>query len=170
MIRKTYLFVVIVILLVAAVAVGFFYCKQKLIKPTACSLESKICPDGSAVQRVGSNCEFSKCPDPGSLGTIKGKASVGPNCPVERQNAPCAAKPETYTALEVILYSADKASVVKSMHLTPDGTYQFEVPAGIYIVDVLHSGIGGSKDLPKSLTVKAGETLEADFSFDTGIR
>ena len=30
--------------------------------PRACTLEAKICPDGSAVGRVGPNCEFAPCP------------------------------------------------------------------------------------------------------------
>jgi hypothetical protein len=28
----------------------------------ACTLEAKICPDGSAVGRTGPNCEFAPCP------------------------------------------------------------------------------------------------------------
>lgn len=28
----------------------------------ACTLEAKLCPDGSAVGRVGPNCEFAPCP------------------------------------------------------------------------------------------------------------
>jgi hypothetical protein len=31
-------------------------------KPVACTLEAKLCPDGSFVTRTGSNCEFSACP------------------------------------------------------------------------------------------------------------
>ena len=31
-------------------------------KPVACTMEAKICPDGSAVGRTGPNCEFSPCP------------------------------------------------------------------------------------------------------------
>jgi hypothetical protein len=32
--------------------------------PVACTMEAKICPDGSAVGRVGPKCEFSPCPTP----------------------------------------------------------------------------------------------------------
>jgi len=32
--------------------------------PVACTMEAKICPDGSAVGRVGPNCEFAPCPQP----------------------------------------------------------------------------------------------------------
>lgn len=28
----------------------------------ACTLEAKLCPDGSAVGRTGPRCEFAKCP------------------------------------------------------------------------------------------------------------
>ena len=31
---------------------------------TACTLEARICPDGTAVGRTGPNCEFAPCPDP----------------------------------------------------------------------------------------------------------
>ncbi|OGG60756.1 hypothetical protein A2765_01420 [Candidatus Kaiserbacteria bacterium RIFCSPHIGHO2_01_FULL_56_24] len=33
-------------------------------QPQACSQEAKICPDGSAVGRVGPDCEFAACPSP----------------------------------------------------------------------------------------------------------
>ncbi|MCK9352039.1 MAG: Hint domain-containing protein [Candidatus Paceibacterota bacterium] len=35
----------------------------------ACTMDAKICPDGSAVGRVGPNCEFAECPIAGSGGT-----------------------------------------------------------------------------------------------------
>ena len=28
----------------------------------ACTLDAKVCPDGSAVGRTGPNCEFAACP------------------------------------------------------------------------------------------------------------
>ena len=31
-------------------------------KPILCTMEARICPDGSAVGRTGPNCEFSPCP------------------------------------------------------------------------------------------------------------
>lgn len=30
---------------------------------TACTLEAKLCPDGTSVGRVGPNCDFAPCPD-----------------------------------------------------------------------------------------------------------
>lgn len=31
-------------------------------QPTQCTMEAKICPDGTAVGRTGPNCEFAECP------------------------------------------------------------------------------------------------------------
>lgn len=33
-------------------------------EPVACTMEAKLCPDGSAVGRQGPNCEFTVCPPP----------------------------------------------------------------------------------------------------------
>lgn len=51
----------------AAIAAGAYILgSQEGIKKqeTACTLEAKICPDGSSVGRVGPNCEFALCPTP----------------------------------------------------------------------------------------------------------
>jgi hypothetical protein len=139
-------------------------------KQVACTMEAKLCPDGSAVGRTGPNCEFAKCPDIIATGTIKGKVTVGPICPVERPGVPCPVPPEAYTSREIILYAVNKTTIVKRMHFTADGIYNFEVLAGTYVLDIPRPAIGGSSDLPKTLTVKSGETIEFNFSIDTGIR
>ncbi len=43
---------------------GGFYLTQSSSKPPVkgCTLEAKICPDGSSVVRSGPNCEFTPCP------------------------------------------------------------------------------------------------------------
>lgn len=37
---------------------------KQLPQQKACTLEAKICPDGSGVGRTGPNCEFAECPQP----------------------------------------------------------------------------------------------------------
>lgn len=32
-------------------------------EPIACTMDAKVCPDGSAVGRTGPNCEFAPCPE-----------------------------------------------------------------------------------------------------------
>jgi hypothetical protein len=53
-----YLVILIAILCVIFIARAF---NQKT-NPIACTLEAKICSDGSSVGRIGPKCEFSPCP------------------------------------------------------------------------------------------------------------
>jgi hypothetical protein len=49
----------IIILLIG----GFFVWQNfGMQKPVACTMEAKVCPDGSAVGREGPDCEFTECP------------------------------------------------------------------------------------------------------------
>lgn len=177
MVRKIYLAITILIVLsaMAATAGGIYYFTHKPVEHTACTLEAKLCPDGSAVGRVGPNCEFAPCPtatnnNTTAIATIKGSVSIGPICPVERLDSPCPVPPAAYTSREIILYAANGTTEVKRMYFASDGTYRFEVPAGTYVLKTPNQGIGGSKDLPKNITVRSGETIEFNFSIDTGIR
>ena len=66
------IFVILVILLIAAVgSIGYYFGLQQAGKNVAqppvnrgvaCTMEAKLCPDGSAVGRSGPNCEFEACP------------------------------------------------------------------------------------------------------------
>ena len=40
-------------------------------EPVACTMEAKLCPDGSAVGRTGPACEFAPCPSPAASVPIK---------------------------------------------------------------------------------------------------
>ncbi|GEM_PF-687409 len=46
---------------------------KPLPSPVACTMEAKLCPDGSAVGRTGPNCEFAPCPTnyPPASGCLK---------------------------------------------------------------------------------------------------
>jgi hypothetical protein len=60
---------IIGIIIIAAVAVILFggvfayqYFSTQQTRPTACTKEAKVCPDGSSVYRTEPNCEFTQCP------------------------------------------------------------------------------------------------------------
>jgi len=52
----------IIIIVVATILYLISGYSQKTQTPTACTMEAKICPDGSAVSRTGPNCQFTPCP------------------------------------------------------------------------------------------------------------
>jgi len=61
---------IIIIVAVAIIAFGGIFAYQYLTpepsnnqqNSVACTMEAKICPDGSSVGRTGPNCEFTACP------------------------------------------------------------------------------------------------------------
>ncbi len=54
---------IIFIVVFAALGIGTYYAKNRAVPtPVACTMEAKLCPDGSYVGRVGPRCEFAECP------------------------------------------------------------------------------------------------------------
>ncbi|QQR82758.1 hypothetical protein IPJ70_01450 [Candidatus Campbellbacteria bacterium] len=137
------------------------------VDPVACTMDAKLCSDGSGVGRTAPYCEFALCSDEGA---ISGKVTVGPICPVERLGVSCTVPAEAYTSREVILYANNGTTEIGRRHFTSSGTYQFNAPAGSYVIDIPHQAVGGSGDVPKKITVSAGKIVSFDFSIDTGIR
>lgn len=55
----------IIVIIIAIIVVGAVWISgenNNIAQPRACTMEAKICPDGSAVGRIGPNCEFAACP------------------------------------------------------------------------------------------------------------
>ncbi|MFA6416522.1 MAG: DUF333 domain-containing protein [Candidatus Paceibacterota bacterium] len=77
--KKNLIILAIIILVVA----GLYVAKTKITTnnssggAVACTMEAKICPDGSAVGRTGPKCEFTACPS-ASTTQMANPASV--NC------------------------------------------------------------------------------------------
>ena len=63
MIKAKYIFIVIAIIFVAVVFVNL-KSNQNDGDNIACTLDAKVCPDGSTVSREGPSCEFADCPNP----------------------------------------------------------------------------------------------------------
>lgn len=54
----------LVIFIALGVYFAFFGIGAPLPEQKGCTMEAKICPDGSAVGRTGPDCEFAACPTP----------------------------------------------------------------------------------------------------------
>lgn len=64
----TYIYVIIIALLIG----GIFYTNSKVVPENiACTMDARICPDGTAVGRVAPKCEFAPCPIPQELDSTK---------------------------------------------------------------------------------------------------
>jgi len=114
------------------------------------------------------------CGEPGQMqpsGTLRGHVSIGPLAPVERAGEPTQpVPPEVYTSRSIVVTKTDGQTEVARTPIDPQGNYEFTLPAGDYIVDILHSGIDRASGVPQAVTIRAGEITTVDISIDTGIR
>jgi hypothetical protein len=157
--------------------IGFFAVKlyiqraEPVDQGIVCTMDAKICPDGSAVGRTGPNCEFALCPtstDAGTVGYVSGHVTIGPFCPAERIDEPCTVPPEAYTSRNVVVYRADGFTIQEKVALDVQGKYRIALEPGTYWIQIQPAGIGPGEK--KKVTVVLSETSVVDFDIDTGIR
>jgi hypothetical protein len=102
--------------------------------------------------------------------TLTGNVSIGPLCPVEPCTVP---RDQLFAAFAArpISIATTGGSIIASVVADPDTGYTVSLKPGTYtVVDIRHRGIGGSRDLPKTVTLRSGETVWLNISIDTGIR
>jgi len=144
--------------------------------PKACTQEAKLCPDGSAVGRIGPNCEFAPCPQGGSGGNIlpytsgiQGTVMLGPTCPVMRDppDPACADKPHQTTVS--VFRTVDTVHAFATAKTGTDGTFKISLPPGSYTVNA-----AGGTTLPRCTqtpaTVASTGYTNITISCDSGIR
>ena len=106
-------------------------------------------------------------PTGGPVGYLEGHASIGPLQPVERIGVPTPTPPPAAcTGRGLVITSAE----VQRIAFGADCTYRVSLPPGSYRVELDRRGIDTSRDLPRTVTIQAGQTTRLDVSIDTGIR
>jgi len=173
--------------LLVLIGLSFFYSNTPTETEKSCTLEAKICSDGTAVGRSGPNCEFAECPvadetkesekiiiTEDGTGVIKGSVNIGPLCPVE----PCdnLIIKDIYLSHRIVLEPLSAKNLLDLdspivIDISSDGSFQGEIPAGNYSLDLSNCQYLGCKfELPKTIKIKVGEILNLNINIDTGIR
>lgn len=108
----------------------------------------------------------------GAAGYLEGRATIGPLTPVEKLGVPSPTpSPAVCTSRGLTVRDPGTNLEAASFSLQPDCTFRVALKPGTYIVELARGqGIGGSKDLPKSVEIESGRTVRLDISIDTGIR
>jgi hypothetical protein len=104
----------------------------------------------------------------GAPGILEGHVTIGPICPVEREDQPCPVPPEVYQARKILIFQG--GNLVTQVDLDPQGFYRVSLSPGVYRVDIHHIGIDHSADVPVLLAIESHRTIRLDISIDTGIR
>ncbi len=145
----------------------------------ACTMEAKLCPDGSYVGRSGPNCEFAACPTAatstgGGQGIapytsgVRGTVLLGPTCPVMRDPPDPQCADKGY-ATKVSVSRTGSSSVFATGKSDTNGAFQFSLPPGNYTLTAL-----GGKTLPRcsptDVTVGPSGYTTTTIFCDSGIR
>lgn len=118
---------------------------------------------------------FSSCDqrqnDASDLGHLTGKISIGPLCPVETipPDPNCQPTEATYKAWPIGVWTSDKKSKMATLQPNLDGSYDFELQTGSYVVDLEVQHLFGA-NLPATITIVTAGTTVLDIEIDTGIR
>jgi len=189
--HKSEILILVAIVIIAG-ALSFLYKIPSFLNPinpdnpVACTMEAKLCPDGSAVGRTDPNCEFTTCPnidntDGGNAGGggqgiapfksgVMGKVLLGPTCPVMRNPPdPKCADRGYATTVQVIQKNSPKSSLFSSVETDKEGNYRVMLPPGEYSLQAL-----GGQPFPscgwQDVTIESDVLSNVDLSCDTGIR
>lgn len=106
-------------------------------------------------------------------GTLEGKISIGPICPVETDppSPGCLPTAETYKAYPVSVWSSDGRRKIALLNPSLDGSYKTNLESGKYLIILETEGNKiGSSNLPVEITIISGKVTTLDVNIDTGIR
>ncbi len=165
---KHILIIILVILIPAAITSGYFLNKLNR-KTVACTMEAKLCPDGSYVGRTGPNCEFSACPAPPTSG-IKGAVLLGPACPVIK-NPPDEKCADKLYKTALIVTTTDQLQTIKQFSSDDGGKFSVSLSPGEYnIISAPSQNIFPRCSNRDAIKVVEGQYTDTTIYCDTGIR
>lgn len=102
-------------------------------------------------------------------GSLSGRATAGPVCPVEQvpPDPACAPRP---VAGAIIVVRDPQGREVARATTDADGRYRLTLPAGEYVVEPQAIAAYPGPAESKPVTIAPGGSVTADVGYDTGIR
>jgi len=98
-------------------------------------------------------------------GVLEGKASIGPR-PESEAGQPYPA--DVYQPRKVMVYSADRSTLISQVSLDDQGYYHVELAPGTYTIDINYVGTDRSNAAPRKLSIESGLHYMFDIDFNTG--
>ena len=110
------------------------------------------------------SCAAAATPQTTPPGTVTGRVTAGPTCPVERVGHPCPPAP-----VSAVVQARANDRVRASTHTDSHGRYTLQLPAGAYML-VAVTKQQFPRCTPTNAKVRSGQVTRAPITCDTGIR
>lgn len=103
-------------------------------------------------------------------GFLQGKVTIAPVRPLERRDAPPVDMSRWYKGKIVLIYSEDEKTLLAKAPVDDTGRYHVSLQPGYCMVKMKLGRMQSTRDLPKRIEIKAGQTVRVNIDIDTGIR
>jgi hypothetical protein len=107
---------------------------------------------------------------PKVFGRLSGLVTIGPNCPVQRDDTPCPTPPSAYAARKILVMDEQGTKILFTVDIDAQGLYVIDLAPAKYRIDLKPSGIDRSNELPTVVEIHANSVTTLNVNIDTGLR
>ena len=104
------------------------------------------------------------------FGRLSGVVTIGPNCPVQRDDTPCPTPPSAYAARKILVMDEPGTKVLFTVDIDAQGLYVIDLAPAKYRIDLKPNGIDRASELPAVVDIHANSVTTLNVNIDTGLR
>jgi len=103
-------------------------------------------------------------------GRLSGIVTIGPNCPVQRDDTPCPTQPSAYAQRKILVMDEQGTKILFTVDIDSQGLYLIDLQPAKYRIDLKPAGIDRTSDLPAVVDIHANSVTTLNVNIDTGLR
>jgi hypothetical protein len=104
------------------------------------------------------------------FGRLSGIVTIGPNCPVQRDDTPCPTPPSAYATRKILVMDEQGTKVLFTVDIDSQGLYVIDLAPAKYRIDLKPNGIDRAAELPAVVDIHANSVTTLNVNIDTGLR
>jgi len=103
-------------------------------------------------------------------GRLSGIVTIGPICPVQRDDTPCPTPPSAYAARKILVMDEQATKILFTVDIDSQGLYVIDLAPAKYRIDLKPNGIDRATELPAVVEIHANSVTTLNVNIDTGLR
>jgi hypothetical protein len=104
------------------------------------------------------------------FGRLSGIVTIGPICPVQRDDTPCPTPPSAYAARKILVMDEQGTKILFTVDIDSQGLYLIDLAPAKYRIDLKPNGIDRAAELPAVVEIHANSVTTLNVNIDTGLR